>query len=239
MRPRRLNAWMSTGCVAALLLSSCGMFDDADEDSPEENEAEAGEDQDDVEEASDATDGAPETETHEDGEEQASASGEIAQAQDGSRAVPPEEAIASIEYELSEDDSVIVSVATLEETEEFLLMEVYYWPQLERSGEGLTIHAMLGEQASNTPGPLPRIYDRENLKIYRPFHHNDTTGAFGSPSAGDGEAIYWWGFFPLLEDSVDSVDIEFASERPRLEDVPFPDASGETGDGPQGEEDGN
>lgn len=153
--------------------------------------------------------------------------------------MPPEDAIASIEYELNGDDSVIASVATLEETEEFLLMEVYYWPQQEGGGEGLSIHSMLGEQASNSPGPLPRIYDRENLKIYRAFHHNATTGAFGTPSATDGEAITWWGFFPLLEDSVDTVDIEFAQERPHLEDVPFEGGSGEPDDSPQDEEDGD
>ncbi|GAB3187554.1 hypothetical protein [Nesterenkonia suensis] len=226
MTSRRTTAALSTACISALLLSSCGLLDDEAPEDQDPHPADSAADDQHAEAGADGPEGDDADGDADEDTDRPAGAREIVQAQDGSRAVPPEEALASIEYELGGDDSVIVSVATLEETDEFLLMELYYWPQLEDEGDSMSIHDMLGDQASNSPGPLPRIYDRENLKVYRAFHHNSTTAHIGMPTASDGEAIYWWGFYPLIEDDVDSLDIRFARERPHLQDVSFQGGAG-------------
>lgn len=224
------KVWSTASVLVLLGVSACGTSDDEPADdaevAPETSEAdtEDAEDEPDTEETddTDATTSAPE-----EGDESGS---ETVQ---GSSTVGPEEAIASIEYEIDDEDSLTISVATLEEVDGILLLEVYYRPNLS-AGESVRIYDLLEESGIRTTnrsiGSTPIIYDRNNLKIYTAFHQNYALSADGSPSAEDGESIYWWGYFPELEDDVDSVDIEFSRDLPHLADVEVQTANGTGGD---------
>lgn len=215
---------------AGLLLTACSGWgpvlgaDDEDVAEAESGDTEGGSDDDEAPATDDGEDATAQEETGAEAEDTEAQSGEPAQVQDGSPERNMDDAIASIRYDVENDDAVTASVITLEEVDGIMLMEVLYWPHPANSSTPTTVYDLLGHDdlANRRYGALPRIYDRENLKIYRPFHHNNTLKAVGTPSAIEGEAIYWWGYYPELEDDVATVDIEFARSYPHLEGVPTP-----------------